>query len=105
MRLRTIFELFRGFQDLSNCHLNLLSGQVIQPLEGVFNIRPSDKFLQIGFCSNMIGLLVEVRIYYSDYLLVRLWCTSFVAIASIESTSTMIFTSISAISLVGVIRV
>ena len=52
-----------------------------------------------------IGLLEEVRVYDIYDLLVRLWCTSFVAIASMESTSAIIFTSISTISLVGENRV
>ena len=54
MSVHTGFELFRGLEDLSNRQPNLLSRQFIQLLEGVFNIRPSEKFLQICFCSNMI---------------------------------------------------
>jgi hypothetical protein len=49
MKLRTIFELICRHQDLSYCHLNFLPCQVIEPLEGVFNIRPSNEFLQICF--------------------------------------------------------
>ena len=49
MWLRTLFELTRGLQDLSYCHLNLLPCQIIKPLEGVLNVRPPDQLLQICF--------------------------------------------------------
>jgi hypothetical protein len=45
IRLRTVFELFRGLQDQSDRQLNFLPGQVIKPLKGVLNIRPPKQFL------------------------------------------------------------
>jgi hypothetical protein len=44
--LRTAFEFIRGPQDLSYRHLDL-PRQVIKPVEGVFDIRHSDQFLQV----------------------------------------------------------
>ena len=61
MGLRTIFELICGLQDLSYCHLNLLPCQVIKTLEGVFNIRPSNEFLQICFCLNLRAVKRKLR--------------------------------------------
>jgi hypothetical protein len=97
-----IIDAVRNLQQFRRCHPCLFLCQFVQSLKTILDIRVSRQRLKIPFLTRRQSRIVNLCEINS---LSRPRFTSFVAIARIDSTSTMISVIISLIAMVGVMPV
>src|SRR6267154_1714626 len=91
-------------QRLRRCHLCLFLCQPVQPLQAILDVCVPQQLPEILFCTDVSVKSSFVNLHSIDSLN-RPRFTSFVAIARMASTSTIISTIMSIIAVVGVIPV